>query len=159
MIKKPWIAFGLLAFGMGAMAQQAPAANTPTVVHNAHAKGLLLGAHRLTLQWIEGAKPGEANVTDADGSLQIKGEQHSLNGADYVRIDGVITQVDAKSFAFQGTILTQVAGINNGQLCKRDGTMNFRIAGARKFWRLQQMQNPCVPQGDTTTDYVDIFLR
>lgn len=49
----------------------------------------------------------------------------------------------------------QISHINGGEPCVREGEMTFAITRKRKYWRLQEMQNPC----DTATDYVDIYFR
>jgi hypothetical protein len=67
----------------------------------------------------------------------------------------VITSIDAKEFRFSGEIITQVSHINGGRPCSRDGEFTFKITGKRKYWRMQQMDNPC----DPVTDYVDIYFR
>jgi hypothetical protein len=128
-----------------------------TVVNDANAKQSLMGSHRFSLQWISWDRFGKADVTEADGVLHIDGEQ--AQDGDYVRMHGTITRVDAKSFLFNGDIETRVSHINDGKPCMRHGEMTFRMVGARKYWRLKEMQNPCVPPGDLTTDYVDVFLR
>jgi hypothetical protein len=33
--------------------------------------------------------------------------------------------------------------------------MTFKITGKRKYWRMQQFDNPC----DEAADYVDIYFR
>jgi hypothetical protein len=116
---------------------------------------LLLGSHRFSLQWISWDYFGTATVTNRGGTLYLKGEQKQRNGSDYVRIDGKITEVNAKSFKFDGTIVTRVGSINNGKACTREGAMTFKVTGSRRYWRLAEMDNPC----DGVTDYVDIFFR
>jgi hypothetical protein len=113
----------------------------------------LLGDHRLSLQWISWDVFGKATVTDENGKLLIKGSQKL--GDQYMTIDGTITAVEPRSFLFHGTIVTKANDINKGNLCTRQGTMKFAITGARRYWRLQQMDNPC----DQVTDYVDIYMR
>lgn len=124
-----------------------------TVVNDAAARRLLLGRHMLSLQWVSWDRFGVATVTERAGTLYVKGEQR--NGSDFVTLDGVITRVDATEFAFRGTIVTQVSHINGGKPCTRDGEFTFAIKGGRKYWRLQQMDNPC----DVAADYVDIYFR
>jgi hypothetical protein len=136
-------------------AQRAEKYTPKVVVNDMAAKQMLVGAHRLSLQWISWDRFGKAVVTEKNGSLLIKGEQRGRGNNDYVTIDGVITRVDAKSFTFEGDIITRVSHINKGELCKRSGEMTFRITGNRRYWRLQQMNNPC----DEAADYVDIFFR
>ncbi len=126
-----------------------------TIVKDANAKRMLVGAHKFSLQWISWDYFGKAIVTESKGVLKIKGEQKGRSNSDSVRIDGVITLIDTKEFIFTGTIITQVSHINGGQPCTREGEMTFRITGTRKYWRMQQMDNPC----DPVTDYVDIFFK
>ena len=124
-----------------------------TVVTDAAAKRMLVGRHMLSLQWVSWDRFGVATVTERAGTLYVTGEQR--NGTDFVKVDGVITRVDKTEFALRGTIVTQVSHINGGRACTRDGEFTFAIKGARKYWRLQQMDNPC----DVAADYVDIYFR
>lgn len=126
-----------------------------TVVRNAGAKSMLLGKHKFALQWISWDYFGIATVTAKGGVLYLKGEQKSRKDSDYVKIDGVIREINARNFVFEGTIVTQVSHINGGEACTREGEMVFRITGKRRYWRLQEMDNPC----DGVTDYVDLFFR
>jgi hypothetical protein len=144
----------LLAFAAEAAAAHAPQSEA-TVVADAAAKRMLLGRHMLSLQWVSWERFGRAEVTERNGSLWLKGEQASADGTDYLRIDGRITRVDSKTFDFTGTIVTRVSHINGGEPCTRDGDFTFAITQSRKYWRLQQMQNPC----DEATDYVDVYFR
>jgi hypothetical protein len=120
---------------------------------NDAARQALLGEHRLSLQWISWQKFGQAVVTDNGGVLTLKGSQE-IEG-EYVTLDGIITSIQPKSFVFHGTIVTKARIVNKGQPCTRQGDMTFLITGARRYWRLQQMDNPC----DPVTDYVDIYFR
>jgi hypothetical protein len=126
-----------------------------TIVNNTKAKTMLLGKHRLSLQWISWDYFGAATVTNKGGVLYLKGEQKSRKDSDFVKIDGKITEINAKDFKFDGTIITQVTYINGGKPCERTGEMTFKITGTRKYWRLMEMNNPC----EAVTDYVDIFFR
>jgi hypothetical protein len=63
--------------------------------------------------------------------------------------------VRAREFTFRGTIVTRVKFIAAGQECRREGTFTFALKGQRRYWRLQQMQNPCAD----VVDYVDLYLR
>jgi len=138
-----------------AAAQKSEKVYPKVIVNDMAAKQMLLGVHRFSLQWISWDYFGKATVTEKNGSLFIKGEQRGRGNDDVVTMDGVITRVDAKEFTFEGEIITRVSHINNGQPCKRTGEMIFRITGNRRYWRLQQMNNPC----DEAADYVDIFFR
>ena len=126
-----------------------------TVVNDTKARAMLLGRHRLSLQWISWDYFGTATVTNWRGTFYLKGEQKQRRGTDYVRVDGRITEINAKNFKFNGTIVMQISSINNGEPCTRDGEMTFRITGNRRYWRLAEMTNPC----DAVTDYVDIFFK
>ncbi len=149
MLRKIFL-IGFLVFGLtlSALAQR-------TVVNDARAKTMLLGKHRLSLQWISWNYFGTAIVTNRGGVLSVKGEQKQRGGTDFVKINGTITEINAKDFRFDGTIITQVSHINGGKPCERTGEMTFKITGTRKYWRLTQMDNPC----EGVTDYVDIFFR
>jgi hypothetical protein len=150
MMKKLFLAAFLTIFGLSfqAFGQKA-------TVNSAKAKTMLLGKHKLSLQWISWDYFGTATVTNKGGVLYIKGEQKSRKDGDFVRIDGVITEINAKDFKFDGKIVTQVSHINGGEPCVREGEMTFKITGTRKYWRLMEMNNPC----EGVTDYVDIFFR
>lgn len=130
-------------------------AQNKTVVKDKAAKTKLLGKHKLSLQWISWDYFGTAAITEKNGVLYLKGEQKSRQGTDFVKVEGTITTVEAKSFTFTGTIITQVSHNNEGKPCTREGEMTFAITGKRKYWRLQQMQSPC----GVETDYVDVYFR
>ena len=133
------------------------AAQERTDVNNRSAANMLLGRHRLSLQWVSWDYFGVATVVNRRGVYSIKGEQkgRGRGNTDLVKIDGTITSIDAKEFSFTGTIITRVSHINGGKPCTRDGDFKFKITGKRRYWRLQQMDNPC----DPVTDYVDIYFR
>lgn len=126
-----------------------------TVVEDPAAAKRLLGRHMLSLQWISWDYFGRATVTKTGGIYRIKGEQKSRQNGDYLKIDGVITRIGKNFFEFFGIVETRVSHINGGEPCRRDGMMEFRVKGNRKYWRLQDMDNPC----DAVTDYVDIYFR
>lgn len=144
-----------LMFGLGNAAQSSSKVADKTVIKDPATKAKLLGIHKLSLQWISWDYFGKAVVSDNRGVMSIKGEQKARKGSDFLKIDGVITMVDTKEFTFNGTIVMQISHINGGEPCTREGEMTFRITGSRKYWRLQEMDNPC----DQATDYVDIFFR
>lgn len=132
-------------------------AQTRTDINNAAAARMLLGRHRLSLQWVSWDYFGLATVRNNHGMYTIAGTQkgRGMSKGNSVTIDGVITSIDAKEFAFRGKIVTVVTHINGGKPCERDGEFTFKITGKRRYWRLQQMDSPC----DTATDYVDIYFR
>lgn len=144
------IVFILLVAGLSTLAF----GQDRTIVNNAAAARMLLGRHMLSLQWVSWDRFGVATVTNREGVYILQGEQTS-GESNFVKVDGVITSIDRKKFGFRGTIVTQVSHINEGKPCTRDGEFTFKITGKRRYWRLQEMDNPC----DPVTDYVDIFFR
>lgn len=116
---------------------------------------MLLGRHKVSLQWISWDYFGVATVTNRMGVYSIKGGQKGRGNKDFVKIDGNITSIDAKEFKFNGTVIMQISHINEGKPCIREGEMTFRITGKRKYWRMQEIDNPC----DEAADYVDIYFR
>ena len=126
-----------------------------TKVKDKQARARLLGIHRLSLQWISWDYFGRAVVSEKNGTLFIAGEQKGRGTGDYLKIEGVFTEVDTSEIKFKGTIETKVSHINNGAPCKREGEMTFHITQNRRYWRLKEMDNPC----DSATDYVDIYFR
>lgn len=146
---------------------RAPAANSTPAVRGAPANGLdgaararLVGEHLLTLQWIgfgDLSSAGRATVSDAGDHLVLRGEHRGSgeNAGDYLRIDGRIVSASRDGFVFEGEILTRVSYIAGGAECRREGRFTFLTRAGRKYWRLQEMDNPC----DTATDYVDVYFR
>lgn len=151
MVKKLFLSslLVLFTFVFSVVAQQ------KTVVNSQYAKRKLLGRHFLSLQWISWKYYGRAYVRQRRGILYLKGQQKSRENSDYLKIDGLITEISRYEFKFNGKITTSVSYIKGGEACVREGEMTFRITGSRKYWRLQEMRSPC----DTSTDYVDIFFR
>lgn len=133
----------------------AGSAQQKTDLNDAKAAKMLLGKHKISLQWISWDYFGIANVTSKGGVYRLKGGQKGRGSTDFVSVDGIITRIDAKEFKFDGKVVTQVTHINGGKPCERTGEMTFRITGTRKYWRMQQIDNPC----DGVADYVDIFFR
>src|SRR5262249_36147798 len=93
----------ILLVATAAMAQKSDKAYPKAVVNDMAAKRMLLGVHRFSLQWISWDYFGKATVTERNGALLIKGEQRGrgTSNGDYVTMDGVITQVEAKAFTFE----------------------------------------------------------
>ncbi|MEZ5345370.1 MAG: hypothetical protein R2681_07425 [Pyrinomonadaceae bacterium] len=137
------------AFAFSAFAQEKTKINSQT------AKRMLLGRHMVSLQWISWDYFGRADVKSRSGVYYLTGEQKARKGDDFVKIDGVVTEINRYDFKFDGNITIQISHINDGEPCVREGEMTFRITGKRKYWRLQEMDNPC----DQATDYVDIYFR
>ena len=114
---------------------------------------LLIGDHLLSLQWVSWEQFGRASVTEVGGALMLKGEQRK--GGDFVTVQGTITEVLSNGFRFHGKVTTRVSYINNGQPCVRNGDFTFLATGARKFWRMREIDNPC----DQAADYVDVYFK
>ena len=89
-----------------------------------------------------------------DGRIYCSGGQSNKEG-DYLKINGYVTIVTPLHIRITGTIVTRVSYINGGEPVTRKGTYNFTIAGARRYWRMSEMNNPS-PDGGC--DYVDIYF-
>ena len=114
----------------------------------------LLGKHMFSLQWILFNKPryGTANITRKNTGLYIDA-RHEVNG-DYAILKGDLTVLSPLEFTVSGELVTRVSHINNGNECPRNGTFTFKAKGTRKYWRMQEMANPC----DNLVDYVDVYF-
>lgn len=131
-------------------------AQSKTKINDKSAASKLLGRHLFSLQWISWDYFGRATVTNKSGVYYLKGEQKGHDNTDFVRVEGVITRIDAKEFWLDGKVTTQVSHINDGKPCVRDGEdIVFRITGKRKYWRMTEIDNPC----EAVADYVDIYFR
>ncbi len=131
------------------------AAQGRTVINDRAAAAMLLGKHKLSLQWISWEHFGTATFTNEAAVYSVRGSQKGRGNADLLTIEGIIVSINAKQFVFEGKIVTQVSHINGGKPCIRQGDFTFRITGKRKYWRLQEMDNPC----DEATDYIDIYFK
>ena len=150
------LALGVALAGICALAAAAPPANGL----DAAARTRLVGEHRLTLQWLgwdDLTRAGNVLIEDRGDSLSVTGEQSGREGnlGDYLKIEGKIVSASKDGFVFNGDITTRVNHIADGVECKRSGTFTFKTKGTRKYWRMQEMDNPC----DPATDYVDIYFR
>jgi hypothetical protein len=125
----------------------------PKPISNTKYEKKLLGTHKLSLQWISWERFGKAIITKQNGMFTIAGEQRIKD--EYLKINGTISDIKAKSFVFDGEIITKTNFIAKGKECRREGKMEFKITKNRRYWRLQEMQNPC----DNVVDYVDIFFK
>jgi hypothetical protein len=126
-----------------------------TKVNDQTAARSLLGKHKLSLQWISWDYFGAVTVKQARGIYSLKGEQQGRRSKDYLTVEGMIVSIDKNQFVLEGDIITQVSHINGAKPCSRHGDFTFKITGKRKYWRMQEMDNPC----DEATDYVDIYFR
>lgn len=118
-------------------------------------KANILGDHLCSLQWISWKKFGKVTFSEKpDGRIYCSGGQSNKEG-DYLKINGYVTIVTPLHIRITGTIVTRVSYINGGEPVTRKGTYNFTIAGARRYWRMSEMNNPS-PDGGC--DYVDIYF-
>lgn len=147
--------FGAVFFVLFFALSQSVSAQQRTVINSDYAGRMLLGRHFLSLQWISWDRYGRAHVRNRKGVYHLGGVQTGRGNNDKLEIDGVVTEINRYDFKFRGKITTVVSHINGGNECVRKGDMTFAITGKRKYWRLQEMDNPC----DTATDYVDIYFR
>lgn len=150
------LALGLLLAGLPFTSFAA----TPATGLDAAARAKLVGDHALTLQWLgwgDLSRAGKLVVEDRGDTLSVNGEQNGEgeNVGDYLRLSGKIVSASKDGFVFVGDITTKVNHIADGAECKRSGTFTFKTKGARKYWRMQEMTNPC----DPVTDYVDVYFR
>jgi hypothetical protein len=116
----------------------------------------IIGNHLISLQWISWEHFGSAKITRTDkvNTYSINGIQRSNKNEDYLKIEGSITPITDKHLVFEGTIETSVYYLNGGKPCLRTGKFNFKSSGSRRYWRLQEMDNPC----DDITDYIDLYF-
>ena len=80
-------------------------AQDKTIVSNANAGKMLLGKHKLSLQWISWDYFGTAIVTNKNGVLYLKGEQKQRGGKDYLKVDGTIASIDKNEFTILNTLV------------------------------------------------------
>jgi hypothetical protein len=151
--------FGVATALLGATAFQPLAAQTApaghpaqTLVESETALARLEGNSGITTQWISWDYRGHVRVTNRDGLIHLSGEQYERGGPGRLTLDGDVLQIDSNSFAFRGRIVITDAP-DEGRVCERDGTVEFRITQNRRYWRMQDFSS-C----DYLTDYVDIYF-
>ncbi len=127
---------------------------------------LLVGNHMFSSQWISWKKFGKVTIskTDAPQVYSISGmqdgvtcsdEEEGRDNADYLMIEGTITPKSKTHLVFEGKIILKIYHNNDGKPCVREGTFNFMSTQGRRYWRLQEMENPC----DKVCDYIDIYFN
>ncbi len=130
-----------------------PPASSGKTPEQIAAEKRLLGRHSFSLQWISWKKFGVADIRrDASGRLTVEARQ-TLNGDEAV-VKGRVTVMDDRTFVVDGEVMTRVSHINGGNACIRSGSFTFKATGKRKYWRMQEMTNPC----EDVVDYVDIYF-
>ena len=145
----------IFVFTLSLVSMLSAAAQQRTVVNDQAAADMLLGRHKLSLQWISWDYFGSATVAKKTGVYTINGSQKGRGNSDYLTIDGTIASIDSRQFVFEGKIEMRISHINGGKPCTREGDFTFKITGKRRYWRLMEMDNPC----DQATDYVDIYFK
>ena len=129
-----------------------------TQVNDKKAKAVLMGTHPLTLQWIGfGSAAGKILFYEKSGIVYVRGTQENIKTGDSIIISGMVTEINSSAFKFCGYITTKVSHINDGQICQRNGYFTFAVKGGRKFWRLQDVTNPCDKSG--VADYIDVYFK
>lgn len=140
------------------VAASRPARAEPIIFDQAAAQKLL-GQHTLTLRLPgSGASQvvGKAEITKADnGDWHLTARQSSKNTR--IELDGLIIEVDAISFKFNGKVVMRIDNLADGKACSRNGPFTFVEDGdsAQEDWRLLQAGNPC----GTAIDSVDLYLH
>jgi hypothetical protein len=140
----------------------AASARAETLVEDQDAYRTLAASKVCTLQWVD--RPAQGTVVvegDPKSGLKIRCAHVSEDGETYLKMQGYVVKITARTFVFRGTILVkqepdpQSFADESGE-CRREGVMTFARRGKRRYWRLQEpdMTNPC----NKTTDYVDIWL-
>jgi hypothetical protein len=148
-IDKTALVVGLILFSISSAFAQ-----DKTIVKDPKEEDLLLGARQISLQWISWDYFGTVVIEKKDGLIHLTGKQEQKNGEDYLTIEGVVVEVRERAFVFKGSVVTRVSSSAGGKPCTREDRLTFRRTGKRRYWRMQQMENPC----DGATDYVDVFL-
>ena len=145
----------LVSLVLAALCAASTAHADPAITDQKAAKQLL-GKHALTLQWIGtgGLKDaGSAEVKEDGDTWRLTGRMDAKEG--FVSLDGEVTAVHKTTFIFKGKIVTKVYHIFEGKECAREGEYSFERKGARMYWRMYPIDNPC----DMAADYIDIYLR
>ena len=123
-------------------------------------ENLVLGNHVLTLQWLSFNKGlGKAKIYKKDGKILIEGyqEENYQGHLNYMSIQGTIRIISPSELEFEGKIITKINYINSGALYERNGKFLLKARGSRKYWRMQNMEQP--DGNSTVTDYIDIFFE
>ncbi|MDH5180184.1 MAG: hypothetical protein OEZ39_17165 [Gammaproteobacteria bacterium] len=133
----------------------------PTTAYSAdNVEQMVLGNHVMTLQWLTNHRGiGKAKIYKQEGEIHIDGyQQEKYEGnTNYMRILGKLRIINARELEFEGSIVTQINYINAGVPYERNGKFILKATGKRKYWRMQNMEQP--DEGHVVTDYIDIFFE
>ena len=113
-----------------------------TKINSWYARKKLIGRHFMSLQWISWDYYGRAYVRNRKGVYTLKGTQKSRESDEFVKIDGVITEINRYNFKFNGKITTKIKHQGGGQECVREGDMTFAITGKRKVLAAARDEKP-----------------
>jgi hypothetical protein len=123
-------------------------------------ENLVLGNHVLTLQWLSFHKGvGKASIYKKGGKIFIDGYQkENYQGhLNLMSIQGTIRIISRSELEFEGKIITKIHDINSGVPYERNGKFLLKARGSRKYWRMQNMEQP---DGNfMITDYIDIYFE
>lgn len=112
----------------------------------------LLAADGVTLQWIGWDHRGQVRVRDEGGTIRLTGSQAQPDGPGRLFLDGVVTEIGAGYFTFDGVIrITDTP--DAGRRCEARKTWHFAVTQNRPYWRLREFE-----WCDYLTDYIDIYM-
>lgn len=156
-IGKAVLASSLLAIALPSTSRAADGHNspppaTPTHILDERSAERLRANKGLTLQWIDWDHRGTATVTNKDGVWRLHGRQAGANGPGLLALDGVITEIGADYFTFQGKI-TIADTPDPGRTCSADKTWHFAVTQNRSYYRLREFE-----WCDGLTDYIDVYF-
>jgi hypothetical protein len=92
MVKNKLLVLGIIAV----LSAGAIFAQEKTKINDASAAKMLLGRHKLSLQWISWDYFGTATVTKRQGVYAIEGKQKGRGNSDILTIEGMIVSIDAR---------------------------------------------------------------
>jgi len=130
----------------------APLPPAPTRVLSQADAARLLANTGVTLQWIDWNTRGSASVTQEGGVWRLRAAQAQAGGAGRLFLDGVVSEIGAGYFTFDGTIRI-VDTPDAGRKCEARKTWHFAVTQNRPYYRLREFE-----WCDGLTDYVDIHF-
>ena len=87
-----------------------------------------------------------------DGVWRLSGEQAAHDGPGRLSVEGVVTEIGAGYFLFDGRV-TITDTPDAGRRCSEDKLWRFGVTQGREYWRLREFE-----WCDGLTDYVDIYF-
>lgn len=133
-------------------AAEPPLPPEPTRILDPAGLERLLANKGTTLQWIGWDRPGSVDARMEGATLRLTGRQSQADGPGKLFFDGIVTEVGAGYFTFDGTIrITDTP--DPGRTCEADKPWYFAITQNRPYYRLREFE-----WCDGLTDYVDIYF-